>query len=566
MNRFTALRFVTTVFLFPTATLSFAPQTIGRSTSTTLSPSFFSVSQTTTRLKDASSTNSEIPIEWQGVVLSKLKQIQDPDLNVDIVTAGFCQNLQYDPTNSKLSMDLELTTPACPIKDQFQRDCEQLLLELPWIQQVEVTLTAQAQGTSSTSLAGLAQVGAIVAVSSCKGGVGKSTTAVNLAFSLQQLGATVGILDTDLYGPSLPTMVTPDDDIVRFVGRQIAPLQRNGVRLLSFGHIHDQAAVMRGAMVTQLLEQFLDVCQWGKLDYLIVDMPPGTGDIPLTLTQKLNLTAAVIVTTPTELSFQDVKKGIEMFDTVQVPCIAVVENMAHYELPESMKETLAKAVQQSSHVSNAEQVTQEVWKALQNTPLPIFGAGHRSTLQQLYGIEQHFKVPLMDQVAYEGDHGTPFVLQQPDSSATRVYRSLAQAVVQEVAKVKYTHPNQRLSLEYNRDAHVVALKQGSSPQEEEICTLSPATIRRACRCAACVEELTGRQILLPSMVSENIAPLRMQSVGNYAWSIDWSDGHRSLYPEKSLRALASQKQKSSTKDSSPASPASVVRERVQERV
>ena len=562
---FSSILFATTTACLLPTHLAFAPLTAVRSIRHSQTSSFSS----TSRLSDSSSSSgsstasNDIPTEWQGVVLSKLKQIQDPDLNIDIVTAGFCQNLQYDAAESKLSMDLELTTPACPVKDQFQRDCERLLLELPWIEQVQVTLTAQPQGTSETALAGLAQVGAIVAVSSCKGGVGKSTTAVNLAFSLQQLGAAVGILDTDLYGPSLPTMVTPDDDVVRFIGRQIAPLQRNGVRLLSFGHIHDQAAVMRGAMVTQLLEQFLDVCQWGKLDYLIVDMPPGTGDIPLTLTQKLNLTAAVIVTTPTELSFQDVKKGIEMFDTVQVPCIAVVENMAHYELPESMRETVAKAVQQSTHVTDAEQVTQEVWKALQNTPLPIFGAGHRSTLQQMYGIEQHFKVPLMDQVAYEGDHGTPFVLQQPDSSAARVYRSLAQAVVQEVAKVKYTHPNQRLSLEYNRDDHVVSLKQGKD--EEEVCTLSPATIRRTCRCAACVEEMTGRQILLPSMISENISPLRMQSVGNYAWSIDWSDGHRSLYPEKSLRALAVT-QKKPAKEASPASKTTAVKERVQERV
>jgi Mrp family chromosome partitioning ATPase/DUF971 family protein len=367
--------------------------------------------------------------------------------------------------------------------------------------------------------------------------VGKSTTAVNLAYALQSLGATVGIFDADVYGPSLPTMIKPDDDVVRFVGRQIAPLQRNGVRLMSFGYVNEGSAVMRGPMVTQLLDQFLSVTHWGSLDYLILDMPPGTGDIQLTLTQRLNITAAVIVTTPQELSFADVVRGVEMFDSVNVPAVAVVENMAYYQLErddtvdkERLQEALKNALKEKGVNDNVDNLaTDLVQVVLDNTEtkkIPIFGPGHKRRLSEQWGIEHTFSMPLMDKIAANGDSGTPFILEHPKSPQAEIYRELARAVVSEVAKSKYSQSRPNIS--YDKEGHKIRVDEES---------LTPANLRRACRCAACVEEMTGRQILIASSIPESVKPLKMASTGNYALSVDWSDGHRSLYPYRQIRAL-----------------------------
>lgn len=500
-----------------------------------------------TRIWGAPSTSSEdgatslpVPKEWQGEVLKSLKAVIDPDLNQDIVTLGFVKNLSLDEASREVAFDVELTTPACPVKDQFAADCERIVLELPWIETAKITMTAQPSAMDTSTL-GMAQIGAVIAVSSCKGGVGKSTTAVNLAYSLQSLGATVGIFDADVYGPSLPTMIKPDDDIVRFVGRQIAPLQRNGVRLMSFGYVNEGSAIMRGPMVTQLLDQFLSVTQWGSLDYLILDMPPGTGDIQLTLTQRLNITAAVIVTTPQELSFADVVRGVEMFDSVNVPCVAVVENMAYYEvekdkafdtskLEAAFSEVLAAKGVNGDSKDLAKELVKIVLDKTESKKIPIFGPGHKQRLSDQWGIEHTFSMPLMDTIAFNGDSGTPFVLEYPDSSQAAIYKELARSVVSEVAKAKYSQS--RPDVAYEDGDHKIRVDEDH---------VSPADLRRACRCAACVEEMTGRQILVASSISDSIKPIKMASTGNYALSVDWSDGHRSLYPYRQIRALMEDK-------------------------
>jgi len=493
---------------------------------------------------DTAAALAQVPNEWQGQVLKTLKAVIDPDLGQDIVTLGFVQNLELDESTRKVSFDVELTTPACPVKEAFQADCESLVLGLPFVNSVDVTMTAQPPSNTETETSGMAGVGAVIAVSSCKGGVGKSTTSVNLAYALQSMGASVGIFDADVYGPSLPTMVEPDDDIVRFIGRQIAPLQRNGVKLMSFGYINEGSAVMRGPMVSQLLDQFLSVTNWGSLDYLILDMPPGTGDIQLTLTQRLNITAAVIVTTPQELSFADVVRGVEMFDTVNVPCIAVVENMAYYESDPSKVvnnanelEQDVRAMLEEKGIVNmngddgggiAEELVQLVLNNAKTEPVRIFGPGHLQRLSNQWGIEHTYSMPLMDQIAANGDSGMPFVLGNPDSPQTKIYKQLAQSVVSEVAKTKFSKNSRRPEIEFIEEFGILMV-------DEE--PLEPKELRMACRCAACVEEMTGRQILQPSDVPDNIKPLRMTSTGNYALSVDWSNGHKSLYPYRQIRKL-----------------------------
>jgi Mrp family chromosome partitioning ATPase/DUF971 family protein len=568
----------------------------------------------TTSTSSTTITASKIPTEWQGQVLAALKNVIDPDLGADIVSLGFVQNLKLDTSDNDddddddddivVSFDVQLTTPACPVKEQFKLDCERLVMTtMPWKPtRVDVTMTAQ-QSRRETDTVGMQQIGSIIAVSSCKGGVGKSTTAVNLAFALQKLGATVGILDADIYGPSLPTMVTPDDDVVRFVGRQIAPLQRNGVRLMSFGYVNEAgtAAVMRGPMITQLLDQFLSVISWGALDYLILDMPPGTGDIQLTLTQRLNISAAVIVTTPQELSFVDVARGVDMFDSVNVPCIAVVENMAYYEvekpsLPskqqsaaaaaaaldraalklaffeklesidedgdgltmEDLSDELVDIVMNQVEQQAAAKVDQESSSSTTTTTterVQIFGPGHKKRLSEQWGIEHTFSIPLLDRIAANGDAGTPFILEHADSAPAAIFMDLAKSVVSEVAKAKFAAAGGRPSIIYDQKRHVIQVSNinagtgnvnkkndddGDDSQSSFL--MKPADLRRACRCAMCVEELTGRQILVPSSIPETVKPLRMGPTGNYALSVDWSDGHRSLYPYRQIASLVQEEQ------------------------
>eukprot|EP00584_Thalassiosira_punctigera_P013898 CAMPEP_0172552838 /NCGR_PEP_ID=MMETSP1067-20121228/47220_1 /TAXON_ID=265564 ORGANISM="Thalassiosira punctigera, Strain Tpunct2005C2" /NCGR_SAMPLE_ID=MMETSP1067 /ASSEMBLY_ACC=CAM_ASM_000444 /LENGTH=599 /DNA_ID=CAMNT_0013340905 /DNA_START=28 /DNA_END=1827 /DNA_ORIENTATION=+ len=513
-------------------------------------------------------SSNSAPSDWRSQILSALSVVIDPDLDSDIVSLGFVQNLRIDDSRV-VSLDLELTTPACPVKDLFVQQCQDAVNGLEWTRGADVTLTARPAETPTGAPLGMSQVGAVIAVSSCKGGVGKSTTAVNLAFALESLGARVGIFDADVYGPSLPTMVTPEDDDVRFVGRQIAPLRRGGVGLMSFGYVNEGSAVMRGPMVTQLLDQFLSLTNWGAIDYLIMDMPPGTGDIQLTLSQRLSITAAVIVTTPQELSFVDVERGVEMFDTVNVPCIAVVENMAYFEKEKDendmqideplLRKKFLEALRKDGVVGDlteAAGVADELVKIVQDNVLKankqldgekeeirIFGPGHKRRLSEQWGIEHTYSVPLLGKIAQNGDSGTPFILDHPNSPQADIYRQLAKSVVSEVAKAKYGKGKGggRPGVRYSPETHTIQVAEGGGTEEvgsdREESAILPAELRRACRCAECVEELTGKQILNPLSVPESIRPLSMSPTGNYALSVDWSDGHRSLYPYRQIRSM-----------------------------
>ncbi len=272
-------------------------------------------------------------------VLEKLKAVQDPDLNRDIVSLGFVKNVKVcAPT---ISFDIELTTPACPVKDRLKAEAEAAVSQLPGVDTVNVNMTSRvrsAQGMGAVELEGVKN---IVAVASGKGGVGKSTVAANLAVALAQTGASVGLCDADVYGPSQPTMFGVETQPRADENRRLLPIESHGVQLMSMGFLatKETPVIWRGPMAAKLIQQFLAGVAWGELDYLIVDLPPGTGDVQLTLTQSVSLTGAVIVTTPQNVALEIAEKGLRMFQQVNVPVLGVVENMSYFECPHCSERT-----------------------------------------------------------------------------------------------------------------------------------------------------------------------------------------------------------------------------------
>jgi Mrp family chromosome partitioning ATPase/DUF971 family protein len=438
--------------------------------------------------------------ERKEQVLDTLRTIIDPDLGQDIVTLGFVKNLEID--GSKVSFTVELTTPACPLKASFKKLCDEAVCKLSWVDEASVTMSAREQRRAPRDGArGLADVQRIIAVASCKGGVGKSTVAVNLAFQLRETGARVGLLDADIFGPSLPTLVRTKATALRAKEGKIQPIVQDGVKLISFGYAVDktQAAIMRGPMVSGIISQLATDTDWGALDYLVVDMPPGTGDIQLTLTQKLPFTGAVIVTTPQKLSFVDVIKGMQMFETVKVPTLAVVENMSYF-----------------------------VCSSCKEKHYP-FGMGALERLTAQYGIENAFEIPMLEAVTETCDRGVPAVLAHPTSDLKHRYENIAGAVVREIERLE-NNAIFKPAVRYEAGRGIlVATREG----DERV--VDPADLRRRCGCASCKDEYTGEQILNPEDVPDDVFPEEIEAMGNYAVAIRWSDGHASsIYPYEKL--------------------------------
>ncbi len=435
----------------------------------------------------------------ENEVLDKLRNIIDPDLDRDIVSLDFIKNLEVGD-NGIVSFTIELTTPACPVKDKFRKDAETLVGSLPWVKGVNVNLSSAPRSNPLTSQApGLQKVANLIAVSSCKGGVGKSTVAINLAAALSRSDAKVGLFDADVYGPSLPTVARPENTDLYSRNELIIPLTYEGIKMMSFGFVPTGpgggAAIMRGPMVTQVINQLLTGTEWGELDYLVIDMPPGTGDVQLTLTQVIPITASIIVTTPQELSFVDVVKGIQMFHKLKVPTVAVVENMSYFICDQCDKKHY------------------------------LFGRGAMDRLVHQFGIQNAFELPLVPEISELSDAGKPIVLEKPEHPVSRRVFELSEAVVREVSRIKYgAAAPPKVSFVIGRGIVV----QWPSGKEQEI---HPADLRRQCRCAHCINEMTGEPRLDPSSVNDEVYPTHIEPMGNYAVTISWSDGHNtSIYP------------------------------------
>ena len=265
-------------------------------------------------------------------VLQALTTVRDPDLNRDIVSLGFVKELEV--TDSRVSFTLQLTTPACPVREQLAAHAKEAVQALG-VPDVQVRLTSQVMAAHGPKQELLPQVKNTVAVASGKGGVGKSTVAANLAVALERAGARVGLMDTDVYGPSIPALMGSNHQ-PRVVEGKLEPPVEYGIKIISMGYFlpKNEAIIWRGPMLHKTMQQFLGEVRWGELDYLIMDLPPGTGDIQLSLSQTIPLTGAVIVSTPQDLALDVASKAITMFEKLRVPILGLIENMSYYLCPQ----------------------------------------------------------------------------------------------------------------------------------------------------------------------------------------------------------------------------------------
>ena len=339
-------------------------------------------------------------------VLDALRPIIDPDFQKSIVDLGFIKDLTID--GDQVAFSIELTTPACPIKAEFEREARERVLAIDGVSGVEVTMTANTRRAAAINTEEeniLPGVRNTLAVASGKGGVGKSTTALNLALTLSQSEARVGILDADVYGPSLP-LLAGISDRPSAEGKRIHPLENFGLKLMSMGFFLDEGSpvIWRGPMVHGLIRQFLTDVEWGELDYLVIDLPPGTGDAALTLTQQAPLSGAVIVTTANDLSLIDARKSLQMFNKVNVPVLGVVENMSYFTPPD-----------------------------LPDRKYYIFGEGGGKRIADELGVPFLGEVPIETKIVSGGDQGRPIVLSDPGSPAAQVFKELGGRVVRELA-------------------------------------------------------------------------------------------------------------------------------------
>lgn len=339
----------------------------------------------------------------QEKVLDALREVDDPALGKDIVTLGFVQELKV--SEGRVAFDLQTIRAPGPAGEDLKKRAEAAVRAVEGVEAVEASLTPRARPNPSTGGKGeIAGIANIIPIASGKGGVGKSTVAANLSVALAQTGARVGILDADVYGPSIPLIMGARQAPERG-GKGILPLMAHGVRLISTGFFvqPDQAVVWRGPMLSKMVDELAHRVEWGELDYLLVDLPPGTGDVQLTLCQRFGLTGAVIVTTPQPVAVNVAEKAIIMFQQLKTPTLGVIENMSYYE---------------SRQTGEREY---------------IFGSGGARILAGKWNVPVLGQIPLATTVRETSDSGTPIVVQDPGAPASKAFREAAVKLAAEVA-------------------------------------------------------------------------------------------------------------------------------------
>ncbi|QRK06551.1 Mrp/NBP35 family ATP-binding protein [Archangium violaceum] len=341
-------------------------------------------------------------------ILAAMSKVMDPELHIDLVKAGMVKDIRVEGDKAKLK--IELTTPACPLKGKIQADAEAALKQVPGLKTFDIEWGAQVRSApvgmgGPQGQAMLPQVKNVILVGAGKGGVGKSTVSVNLAAALAREGAKVGLLDADFYGPSVPLMTGITEKPVSPDGKSLLPLEKHGLKVMSIGFLveADQALIWRGPMLHGALMQLVRDVRWGELDYLVLDLPPGTGDVALSLSQSVRAAGAVLVTTPQDVALADVVRAKQMFDKVHIPVLGIVENMSQFVCP---------------HCSKA-------------TPIFNQGGGHKAA--QMFSIPFLGEIPLDLKIRESGDAGVPVVLSAPDSPEAQAFRAMARNIAGRVS-------------------------------------------------------------------------------------------------------------------------------------
>lgn len=334
-------------------------------------------------------------------VLKALGTVQEPDLGQDLVTLNMIRNLEVD--GDKVTFTVMLTTPACPLKGKIEADCRNALKTVAGVKSVDIKMDSDVPNDGRMRGLVTTPIRNAIAIGSGKGGVGKSTVSVNVAVALAKAGARVGLMDADIYGPNTPTMLgvqkLPPPN-----GPRIIPAEAYGLKMVSMGLLVQpgQPLIWRGPMLNSAIRQFLGDVEWGELDYLIVDLPPGTGDAALSLAQALPLSGAIVVTLPQLVSLEDATRGLNMFKTLEVPILGVVENMSYLEMPDGSK-------------------------------MDLFGSGGGEKLAQATATDFLGMIPIDQNVRIGGDMGKPIVDSHPDSPVAKALTEIAMKIAQKVS-------------------------------------------------------------------------------------------------------------------------------------
>lgn len=339
----------------------------------------------------------------ENTILEALKAVKDPDLQEDIVALGFVKDLKINKGHVKFTV--ELATPARGVREQLKAESEDVVARLPGVKGIETTMTFKVTSRrDAQENALIPNVKNTIAVASGKGGVGKSTVAANLASALEKFGAQVGLMDADVYGPSIPILMGASEPPQQTQGGLIPPIT-NGVKIISMAYFlpKDKAVVWRGPMLHKTIQQFLGNVDWGELDYLVIDMPPGTGDVQLSLCQTIPLTGAVIVSTPQDLALEVASKAIAMFEQLKTPILGIVENMSYYQCP---------------HCGERDD---------------IFGHGGAYQASQRRGFSFLGEIPLSSVIRTRSDQGQPVVLEGQNSAYSKAFHDVAVAVTAQVS-------------------------------------------------------------------------------------------------------------------------------------